>query len=621
MICPLFFAFFGMSLLRRPALKRTALFVSIAILLTLGVSAQAPAPAAKPDDRAKNLDLVEKTAAVPEAFRTGFETISAKDSLAMLAFLASDLLEGRETGTRGFQTAAEYAASLFGLAKLTPVGDMPVRSFGMAQMMGLSQTPQKPLENTYLQEFPLVETTETSTTLSLEIRTGGSVRTHTFRPAVDYQGMAASGDALSGPVVFGGYGTSEKGTGFDEFKGIDVKGKIVMLIAGVPDFFSKDVKAKYPMPGMAPAASAGPGPAAQRIDRIQDLRRRGATAVLVVRGGGRDIDRWRSSMPAKSVNDEVPIIRKPYRHVGLPGELDETPWSRSAVVSITPGTADRILEAAGMKLEDIKKKIEASRKPASSDVPGAFITMSSTLKTTTIRGINVVGVLEGSDPALKSEAVVIGAHLDHTGRWEDYIYNGADDNGSGSVGVLSLARAFAANPQKPKRTVVFCLWCGEEEGLLGSAYFVKYPPALLKAKIVAYLNFDMISRPYDEKSIAFAGRMMDFPYSPDFLKKIKPANFVPVSFPDGAPFGETIRTANQYVGLDVYVRETKRTDVGFGDSDHTSFHEAKIPWIWPFTAVTENLHQTSDSADKASGELMEKVSRLMYVIAWLTAEK
>jgi len=603
-------------------MKKIALSILTIVLLSFSVSAQVPAPAAKPDDRAKNLDLVEKTAPIPETFKTGFDTISAKDSLAMLTFIASDLLEGRETGTRGFQAAAEYGASMFGLAKLKPVGDMPTRSFGMAQMLGGSAAPQKPLENTYLQEFPLVETTETSTALSLETRLGGSVRTHTFRPVVDYQGMAALGDTLSGPVVFVGYGIGEKGAGFDEFKGIDVKGKIVMLIAGVPDFLSKDVKAKYPMPGMSQAAPAGSGgPAAKPVDRIQDLRQRGAAAVLVIRAGGRDIDRWRSLMPQKSVNDESPIIRKPYHRVSLPGEIEETPWSRSAVVTITPGTADRILEAAGMKLEDVKKKIEASKKPASVEVPGATVTMTSTLKTTTIRGINVISVLEGSDPALKGEAVVIGAHLDHTGRWEDYIYNGADDNGSGSVGVLNLARAFAANPQKPKRTLVFCLWCGEEEGLLGSKYFVANPPPLLKAKIVAYLNFDMMSRTYDEKSIAFAGRMMNFPYGPDFIKRIKLANFVPVSFPEGAAFGETIRAANQYVGLDVYVRETKRSDVGFGDSDHTSFHQAKIPWVWPFTAVTENLHQTSDSVDKVSGELMEKVSKLMYVIAWMTAEK
>ena len=237
----------------------------IVIFLSLGVSAQAPAPAAKPDDRAKNLDLVEKTVPVPETFKAGFDMISAKDSLAMLTFIASDLMEGRETGTRGFQTAAEYAASLFGLAKLKPVGDMPMRSFGMAQMLAGSQAPQKPLENTYFQEFPLVETTETSTALSLETRLGGSVRTHTFRPVVDYQGMAALGDTLSGPVVFVGYGIGEKASGFDEFKGIDVKGKIVMLISGVADFLSKDVKAKYPMPGMSSQkAPPGSAPAASR---------------------------------------------------------------------------------------------------------------------------------------------------------------------------------------------------------------------------------------------------------------------------------------------------------------------------------------------------------------------
>ncbi|MCX6572009.1 MAG: M20/M25/M40 family metallo-hydrolase [Candidatus Aminicenantes bacterium] len=605
-------------------MKISALFVLIVTLAVLGGSAQVPAPAAKPDDGAKNLDLVEKTVPVPETFKTGFDTISAKDSLAMLTFIGSDLMEGRETGTRGFQAAAEYAASLFGLSKLKPIGDMPVRSFGMMQRLGLSQAPPKPLENTYLQEFPLVETVETSSALSLEVRQGGSVRTHTFRPVVDYQGLAASGDTLSGPVVFVGYGIGEKGAGFDEFKGIDVKGKVVMLISGVPGFLSKDIKARYPMPSVSPMTppAAGEGsPAEKRVDRLRDLRQRGAAAVLLIRGGGRDVDRWRALMPQKSVNDEGPIVRKSYHRVSLPGEIEETPWTRSAVVTITPGAADRILEAAGMTLEDLKKKIETSKKSASLEIPGAFVTMTSTLKTQTIRGINVVGVIEGSDPTLKNEAMVIGAHLDHEGRWEDYIYNGADDNGSGSVGVLNLARAFAANPQKPKRTLVFCLWCGEEEGLLGSKYFVTHPPQLLKAKIVSYLNFDMISRPYDEKSMAFAGRMMSFPYGPDFIKRVKPANFVPVSFPVGAAFGEIIRAANKYVGLDVYVREAKRTDVGFGDSDHTSFHEAKIPWIWPFTAVTEDLHQTSDSADKVSGELMEKVSKLMYVIAWLAADK
>ena len=601
-------------------MKKTALFILILSALILSVSAQVASPQAKPDDGAKNLVLVASPAAPLDVFKAGFQTISARDSLAMLTFIASDLTEGRETGTRGFQIAAEYAASLFGMWKLQPIGDRPTRSFGMAQMLGLSTAPPRPLENTFYQEFPLVETMETSSALSLEIRRGGSVRTHAFRPVIDFQGLAAVGDTLTGPVAFAGYGIGEKDAGFDEFKAIDVKGKIVLLMADVPAFLPQNIKVKYPAAGAslgAPAAAA----AGNRIDRIQDLRQRGAAAVLLIRGGGREADRWRALLPPKSVNDERPIIKKTYHRVSLPGGIEETPWSRSAVATITPAAADRILEAAGLTFDDLKKKIETTKKPASQEIPGAFVTLASTLKTQAIRGINVVGVIEGSDPKLKDEAVIIGAHLDHEGRWEDYIYNGADDNGSGSVGVLNLARAFAANPRKPKRTLVFCLWCGEEEGLLGSKYFVANPPPLLKAKIVSYLNFDMMSRSYDEKSMAFAGRMMGFPYGPDFNKKVKPANFVPLSFPVGSGFGEIVRAADQYVGLDVYLREAKQSGIGFGDSDHTSFDEAKIPWVWPFTAVTEDLHQTSDSVDKVSGELMEKVSRLMYVIGWLTADR
>ncbi|NTU51108.1 MAG: hypothetical protein HGA94_01540, partial [Candidatus Aminicenantes bacterium] len=243
-------------------MKKSAFTLLISLMVILSISAQTQAPAAKPDERLKNLDLVAKTDAVPDAFKAGFESISARDSLAMLAFIASDLMEGRETGTRGFQAAAEYAASLFGLAKLKPVGDPAPRPMGnMMQMLSGSQAPPKAPEATYLQEFPLVETTESSTALSLEVRQGGSVRSHTFRPAIDYLGFGATGDTLTGPVVFVGYGIGEKASGFDEYKGLDVKGKIVLMISGAPDFLPKEVKAKYATPSMAPPPPGSGGPA------------------------------------------------------------------------------------------------------------------------------------------------------------------------------------------------------------------------------------------------------------------------------------------------------------------------------------------------------------------------
>jgi len=599
-------------------MRKFALTVFIAVALVLSAAAQTP-PAtsattgsqAKAEDLTKTLVKVAKPEAPPADIKAGFDTIGAKSSLSMLSFIASDLLEGREAGTRGYQLAAEYAASLFGLWALTPIGDMAPRSFTMAQFMSDATTPPRPAEKTYWQEFPLMETLETSSRMALEVRNGGAVLNREFQTGADYSSISATGDVLTAPVVFVGYGLADKDAKYDDFKGIDVKGKIVLVLSTSPSFIS--IK---PQPaGAAPAMSmTGMSP------KMEALAKRGPAAILVANPAGPDLYRYRSLLPAKSVPDESPIIRKPYRRMSIPGAAVPLPWDKPAVIQISNHTADAILAAAGRTLEAAKKKIDDAKKPSSFDVPGVALTIASTLKTQMARGINVVGMIEGSDPALKSEAVVIGAHLDHTGRFEDYIFNGADDNGSGSVGVLNLARAFAANPKKPKRTIIFALWTAEEKGLLGSAYFVKNPPRP-GLKTVAYLNFDMMSRTYDEKSLAFAARTMGVPSSPEFLKAITPSNFMLINFNDGSGLGEAAREADRYVGLDLYLRAAKTGSLSFGDSDHSSFNALKIPWLWPFSAVTENLHQTSDSVDKASGELMEKVSKLMYGIAWTLADK
>jgi hypothetical protein len=596
-------------------MRKFALTVFIAVALVLSAAAQTP-PAttgsqAKAEDLTKTLVKAAKPEAPPADIKAGFDTIGAKSSLSMLSFIASDLLEGREAGTRGYQLAAEYAASLFGLWDLTPIGDMASRSFTMAQFFSGATTPPRPAEKTYWQEFPLVETLETSSRMALEVRNGQAVLNREFQTGADYSSISATGDVLTAPVVFAGYGVADKDAKYDDFKGIDVKGKIVMVLSSSPSFISLK-----PQPaGAAPAMSmTGMSP------KIEALAKRGPAAILVANPASPDLYRYRSLLPAKSVPDETPIIRKPYHRMSLLGAAVPLPWDKPAVIQISNRTADAILAAAGRTLEAAKKKIDDAKKPASFDIPGATLTIASTLKTQMARGINVVAMIEGSDPALKSEAVVIGAHLDHTGRFEDYIFNGADDNGSGSVGVLNLARAFAANPKKPKRTIIFALWTAEEKGLLGSAYFVKNPPQP-GLKTVAYLNFDMMSRTYDEKSLAFAARTMGVPSSPEFLKAITPSNFMLINFNDGSGLGEAAREADRYVGLDLYLRAAKTGSLSFGDSDHSSFNALKIPWLWPFSAVTENLHQTSDSVDKASGELMEKVSKLMYGIAWMIADK
>jgi hypothetical protein len=598
-------------------MRKSALIACIAAALVLSAVAQTQTPPAttgsqsKTEDFAKNLVKVAKPEAPPADIKAGFDTIGAKSSMSMLSFIASDLMEGREAGTRGYQLAAEYAASLFGIWDLKPIGDMASRPFSMAQFMSGATAPARPTEKTYWQEFPLVETLETSSRMALEVKNGQAVLNREFQTGADYSSISPTGDVLTAPVVFVGYGLTDKDAKYDDFKDIDVKGKIVMVLSASPSFLSLK-----PTPAGAAPVMSTPG----MSPKIEALAKRGPAAILMANPAGPDIARYKSLMPAKSVPDESPIIHKPYHRMSLPGAAVPLPWDKPAVIQISNRTADAILAAAGRTLEAAKKKIDDAKKPASFDIPGAALTIASTLKTQMARGINVIGMIEGSDPALKSETVVIGAHLDHTGKFEDYIFNGADDNGSGSVGVLNLARAFAANPKKPKRTIIFALWTAEEKGLLGSAYFVKNPPQP-GLKTVAYLNFDMMSRAYDEKSLAFAARTMGVPSSPEFLKAITPANFMLINFNDGSGLGDAAREADRYVGLDLYLRAAKTGSLSFGDSDHSSFNALKIPWLWPFSAVTENLHQTSDSVDKASGELMEKTSKLMYGIAWTLADK
>jgi hypothetical protein len=607
-------------------MKKPALAVVLFALLTFTISAQvAQQPQPKPEDLAKNLVLVEKVQPVPDVMKAGFESITAKDSIAMLSYLASDLLEGRETGTRGYQLAADYAASLFALWKLKPAGDLPARGFGRRMMGAPSPQSATPPEKTYLQDFALQETSESSSQMAFVVHKGDTVKTHPFLPGIDYSSMFSTGESLTAPVVFVGYGIQEKSIAFDEFKMLDVKGKIVLVISEAPGRDNpnspfqknKELKDKY-----FPQAPAGPPMmmmGGQRFNKIQEIAKLGPAAILQVQNVGNDADFFKAQLAPKHIYDDRPINTRPRRRLTVPGAAP-MPFERSSVISITHEMADALLEPTSQKLADLQKKIETTGKPASMIIPGATLTITTTLKSQFVRGTNVVGYIEGSDPKLKDEVVIIGAHLDHLGAFDSYVYNGADDNGSGSVGVMNAALAFATNPQKPKRTVVFCLWSGEEEGLLGSRYYTMNPEFPI-AKTVAYLNLDMISRPYTEQTMASAARMFNFPGGQDLLKKVKPANFLTVSFTTAGGLGDIARAVDQYVGLDIFLREATGQERGGGGSDHASFGAVKVPYFYAMAAMTDDYHQTSDSVDRVSGDLIAKVSQLTYAVAFMAANK
>jgi Zn-dependent M28 family amino/carboxypeptidase len=220
---------------------------------------------------------------------------------------------------------------------------------------------------------------------------------------------------------------------------------------------------------------------------------------------------------------------------------------------------------------------------------------------------NVLGLVEGSDPALKSETIVFSAHYDHDGAWDGNIFHGADDNGSGTVGVVELARAFAASPQKPKRSLLFAIFAAEERGLLGSHYYVSHPPRPLETTR-AVINFDMIGR--NEAPSRQTEGLMDI--APDTSNEL---NLIgTINCPD---YRAAVERANEYVGLRLNDKWDRDAALNiFQRSDQFPFALHDIPAIWWFTGFHPDYHQTTDTVEKINFTKMEKILRLAYLTGW-----
>jgi hypothetical protein len=573
-------------------------------------------------DMLKNLQLVEKPEAIPSRLQTGFNNITAREMMALLAFLSADNLEGRETGTRGYNTAAEYALSLFSLWGLKPGGDTPKVVDGQLRQMGADSNTAK-TERSYLQEFELKEAVEISASARLEIVSPGGVRrTLPFSQGLDFIFNSSLPVDISAPLVFAGYGISEKSIAYDDLAAVDVKDRIVMILTEAPGkddsaspFQKKDIKEKY-FPAR-PGRQGGPD-----FYKAADIIKRGALAVLIVKNSlAESGDIYRDIIAQQQIRDDKPILPDSRKRLLLPGGKT-LPWEGRNIIRISREMANAILTNANETIGSLQKKIAAKYKPNSINLPGTSLQISNQVRYQLLKSANVIAFIEGSDPQLKNQAVVIGGHLDHLGRKGDYIYNGAEDNASGVCGILAIARALALNPEKPKRSVIFCLWTGEEEGLLGSRYYVEHPLYSLN-NTIAYINLDMIALPWDEKGLRRMMRMMNIKDGEMLLKKIKPENFLSLSHSyDSVNLKNALLEANRHIGFDILYRESpKSLDRMMGGSDHTAFAMAGEPWAFVLTGMSEIYHTPADSMERFSGETMEKVSRLIYLAAFLLADK
>lgn len=390
------------------------------------------------------------------------ERITPEGIHAHMAYLADDLLEGRGTGTRGYQLAANYVRAQFEEMGLEPAGD----------------------GGTYFQNIRFRQLKPIPEHDSAVIKRNGAEEKLVFEKDFVMEGDPAREDSsVEAPLVFAGYGVTAPERNYDDFAGVDAKGKIIVAITNAPPTFPSSDRAYY----------------SNDVVKARNAAAHGAIGVIAIWAGEQT-----KNTPWKAIINffHQPIMRWIDQN-GVPN--DYVPELRS-VAFINEAAGARLLKGSPHILDEAMASITAG-KPLSFPI-GATASLHEAARYTESCSPNIAGILRGSDPALKSEYVVFSAHADHVGIGDpvngDSIYNGAVDNASGTAAVLEIARAFAESQARPKRSLLFLIVTGEEAGLLGSDYYAKHPTVPV-GQIVADLNMDGISLFYEFKDIVALG--------------------------------------------------------------------------------------------------------------------
>ena len=465
--------------------------------------------------------------------------LSAERYMQHVSFLASDELKGRGNGSKELDRAADYIAAQFRSYGLKPAGD----------------------NGTYFQKFEMTVGAEIGRRNTLQI--AGSSR-QLNRDFVTMP-VSASG-TYQGPVVFAGYGITSETLQWDDYAGIDVKGKAVVVFRHDPE--ETNPASRFARDTSSPTSF---------LSKARNARLHGAKAILFI-------------------TDPNNHSNEPDAVGNATGELEFRDMSILAM-HVTRDAVKPLFEKTGKTLESVQKAIDQERKPQSFEFADANIRVTADIRQIRKTVRNVVASVQGSDSRLRSEWVVLGAHYDHLGLGGrnamsagdlGKIHHGADDNASGTAGVLELARLVAANKQAFKRSLLFMAFAGEELGLFGSSHFVNKSTVPLSS-INAMINMDMIGRLSNRPlNVMGAGT------SPEFRGWIAEAN---------KPIGLTLALS----------------DGGHDGSDHISFNGKQIPTLFFFSGLHSDYHRPTDTADKidAKGSIqtLSLVARTAELIA------
>lgn len=485
-------------------------------------------------------------------------TINKDKAYQHLSILASDEYEGRETGTRGAWKAAEYIKKHF-------------KSYGL-------KGPVKGADP-YFQSVGVVSKQLSDVVLTINNEAKVNLTDFYIMPqTVSGKGFKVN----SSSVIFAGYGVSKEG--YNEYEGIDVAGKVVMIFA------TGDPTEKATEGNQNQRRSAG---MAGQMAKIKYLTEHKAAGVLLI---NERVDNMNPRMKAFFSEPSVALKKE-----------ENTVQASLPTVTIGTVVANQILAVAGTNMADVKKKITETMKSASVEIK-IPVSFGAKMTEESVRAENVLGFLEGSDPKLKHEVLVVTGHYDHIGLVKDpnatdKVNNGADDDGSGTTGVLMMAEAFAKAKKAghgPKRSILFMTVVGEEKGLWGSEWYSEHPVFPLK-NTIANLNIDMIGRgdddrPGDNNFVYIIGSNM---LSDDLDRIGKKANA-------------------DYVNIVLDEKYNNRTDPNrfYYRSDHYNFAKHGIPVIFYFNGVHKDYHQPGDEVSKIDFPMLTKRTKLVYYTAW-----
>ena len=452
---------------------------------------------------------------------TGLSEINKEDLIQNVRILTSSEFDGRLPGSEGYNKAAQFVADKFSKLGLKPAGD-----------------------EKYFQYFNVEYNKIESPAIFKSIVDGDTVNGEIGKDFV-LRGFTGS-NKFTLPVVFCGYGLSRPDLNYDDYAGINVKNKIVIVFKQNPKWKNndKDWGTNYPR------------------EKSLVAKKKGAKGILFI------------SLP----NDEKP---QPLIGSVMHGEGDQPTDFPQLHISLD--AANKLLSRTGFSISDVQTKIDEKKKPLSMNLATKAQVEVNAIYEKNARTMNVVAMIEGSDPKLKNEFVVIGAHLDHVGSQAGLLFPGANDNASGSAGVLEIADAFVKGGIQPKRSVVFVLFASEEQGLNGSKHFVESWKNGYD-KIIAMINLDCIG--YGDS----------------------------IQVGNGKSAPKLWEIANQ-IDETSFNSMVDRTWSG-GGADATPFFEKDIPCLYFVTTNSyDHLHLPSDKVETLNPILFEKVVKLAHLTA------